>query len=125
LALLCCDQGRWKEAEQWLARARQDPPAPPATYQWFARLDATVRLTAYRGQLEEAVVLARPPTELTDDSDRLNQRAQAWLTLAHALRTTGRTTEADVALASAISLYERKGNLAALTRLRAGEPLGR
>jgi hypothetical protein len=121
LALLCSDQGRWQETEQWLVRARQDPPAPPRTRLWFLRLDATARLIAHRGELEEALVLARQPTELTDDSDRLNQRAQAWLTLAEILRTARRIGEADAAHASAIALYERKGNVAAAGRVRAAE----
>jgi DNA-binding SARP family transcriptional activator len=120
LALLYCDQGRWDEAEQWLPRGRLDPPAPPGTYVWFAQLDATARLTAHRGDLDEALVLARRATELGDDYDRLNQRGDAWRTLADLLRATDRTAEGDAAVERAIGFYEQKGNVAAVARLRVG-----
>jgi class 3 adenylate cyclase/predicted ATPase len=112
LANRCCDQGRWEEAEHWQARAAaMSRPGPIA------------RLAAHRGQLEQALTLASEDVERQEQTDMVNPRAGAWLTLAEVLRASDRAEEADAAVAQAIVIYEQKGNLAAIARLPASLPV--
>ena len=46
-------------------------------------------------------------------------RARIWLALAEVQRAAGDAAEADAAVATALELYEQKGNVAAAERLRA------
>ena len=119
LALLCCDQGRWEEAENWLARGSEDPPAPPGSFIGITRPAVMARLAAQHGELEEALELARRAVEAGEHADRLNAAATAWLALAEVRRARGETAEADAAVAAALQVYERKGNVAAAARVRA------
>ena len=52
----------------------------------------------------------------------LNLRARIWLALAEVQRAAGHAAEADAAVATALGLYEQKGNVAAADCLRAGLP---
>ena len=116
LANLCCDQGRWEEAEHWHARA----PARPSEARLAAdRSRLAARLAAHRGQLEHALTLAGEGVEGADQTDQVNPRAGAWLTLAEVLRASDRAEKADAAVAQAIVIYEQKGNLAAVDRVLA------
>jgi tetratricopeptide (TPR) repeat protein len=123
LALLCCDQGRWQEAADWLAYGQEVDRSPPVYGKAYAeiRLVARARVAAQLGETGEAVVLARAAIEAADRRDTPNGRARAWLALAEVQRVAGNTAEADAALARAIELFERKGNVGALHRLRAPE----
>jgi hypothetical protein len=53
------------------------------------------------------------------ETDGLNRKAGAWLTLAEVRRAAGRAEEAEAAVAEALALYEQRGNVAAAERLRA------
>ena len=79
LALLYCDQGRWDEAERWLASGSEDPPAPHGTFVSLARPAVMARLAAHRGELDEALRLARDAVEVAEQTDRLSQRPHVWL----------------------------------------------
>ncbi len=121
LALLLCDQGRWDEAAAYLAYGEEVDGAEPIQgkiYSWY-RFAARGRLAAHRGELAEALELARQAVEVADRADWLNIRARVWLALAEVTRAAGRTAEADAAVATALALYEQKGNVAAAARLRA------
>jgi DNA-binding SARP family transcriptional activator len=115
LALLCCDEGRWADAEQWLARAA-GVPWPAASPPGILGPAARARVAAHRGELDEALTLAHRAVELADRTDSLNWRARVWLALAEVLQTCGRTEEADAAIKTAIGLYEQKGNVTAAAR---------
>ena len=121
LALLCCDEGEWEEAAEYLSYGRQvDESEPPRGKAYaFLRLAARARLAAYRGQPAEALELARRAVELTVPRAWLQATARVWLALAEVQRVNGNNAEADAAVAAALRLYEAKGNIAAIARLRA------
>jgi hypothetical protein len=87
------------------------------------RAAAAGRLAAHRGDLAEAVRLADRGVAVADGTDMLNMRALAWLALAEVQETAGKSAEADAAHATALALYEQKGNVAAAEQLRR-EPVG-
>ena len=89
------------------------------------RLAGRARLAAHRGQHDEAVALARAAVELAEQTDMLNLRARIWLALAEVQRAAGNGAEADAAVATALELYEQKGNVAAAAALRAARPPAR
>jgi hypothetical protein len=119
LALFCCDDGRWDEAERWLEYGRDVPMAAHFRYETMLRLAARARIAAQRGDSTDAEALARSAVENAERGDVLNAQAFAWLTLAHVSDRAGATSDADAALATAIARYERKGNVAAAARARA------
>jgi tetratricopeptide (TPR) repeat protein len=107
LALLYCDDGRWDEAERCLEYGREIP-----TFGLAAR----ARVAAHRGDLGEALSLARRGVELAGESNGV-----CWLALAEVLRANGEDAEADTAVETAVRIWDRKGNVAAVARLRATE----
>jgi class 3 adenylate cyclase/tetratricopeptide (TPR) repeat protein len=120
LALLCCDQGRWQEAAGYLAYGQEVDCSPPTRGKGYAylRLAARARVAAQAGEHTEAVELARKGVELAPSFNSLNGEARAWHALAQVQRAAGNEAEADAAVARALELYERKGNIAAAARLR-------
>jgi tetratricopeptide (TPR) repeat protein len=112
LARLCCDDGRWDEAEEWVARNRHVRPRDPG------RLATEARLAAHRGDHAEALKLAHEAVERAEATDHLNSRAKKWLVLAEVQRATGHPDEAEAAVTRALELYEQKGNVAAAARAR-------
>jgi ATP/maltotriose-dependent transcriptional regulator MalT len=117
LARFYCDEGRWDEAEECLAYHR-DVAAPGHVVLAAWRLAVTARFLAHRGELAAATDLAERAVEVAESTDMPNVRAAAWLALAEVTRAGDRTAEADVAMATALELYEQKGNVAAAERLR-------
>jgi len=120
LAWLSCDQGRWDEAERWLLEAGHSlwpialtGPSYPASMLVFA---AMARLASHRGESGDALALAKRAVEVGAPSDFLNWKADASWTLAEAQRAAGH--DGDTALATALTLYEQKGNVAAAGSLR-------
>ena len=91
LALLCCDEGEWDEAAEYLSYGRQvDESEPPRGKAYaFQRLAASARVAAHRGEPDHALELARRAVELADPSDWLNETARAWLALAEVQRVNG------------------------------------
>jgi len=61
---------------------------------------------------------AREAIELALTTDALNLQADAYANLAETLRQRGRTEESAAAAATAVKLYERKGNHAAVARMQ-------
>jgi class 3 adenylate cyclase/tetratricopeptide (TPR) repeat protein len=97
LAHLYCDQGRWDEAAEVFA---YDPVAT----------SVRARLAAHAGS-PEALELAEHAAADNPET-RLWRRARMQLVLAEVQLATGLTAEAEASLASAIELFELKGNLA-------------
>ena len=77
LALLCCDQGRWDDAERWIEYGR-DVPVPDYFLDWVVvGLAARSRIAAHRGDLAAAVECGRRAVELAERSERINRSALA------------------------------------------------
>jgi tetratricopeptide (TPR) repeat protein len=112
LANFYCDEGRWDDAEAWLAAYPGDPRGTSGDM-------AEARLKAHRGAHDEALELARSIVEHQDRGDDLNARALMRLGLAEVQRAAGRHEDAALSVARAIELYELKGNLAAAAQTRA------
>ena len=120
LALLYCDEGRWDAAARCLDYGCDVPvPASFITAAPVLGLAGRARLAASRGDLGEAITLARRAVELADETDLLNVRARVWRALGEVGRARGDTANAETAVAAALGLYEQKGNIAAATSLRA------
>jgi DNA-binding SARP family transcriptional activator len=121
LALLYCDQGRWEEAAGSLAYGQEVDGSPPPAGKVFAytRLAARARLAAHAGNHAEAVELARTAVELAALAGSPNLQARIWLALAEVQRAAGNHAKADDAVAQALGLYERNGNIVAAARVRA------
>jgi hypothetical protein len=113
LALLYSETGRWDDATDCLSYGRDVREAHHYTRESVLRLAAESRLAAHSGELSEAVRLAWRATEIADRSECLNLRARVWVTLAMVQRAAGQTTFAEAATASALRLFEAKGNVAA------------
>ncbi len=116
LAKVILDQGRTDEAADVL-RALDDGVGDPDL--WIRGPTARARVLAARGQLDEAEALARRAVAQAEATDFLGFHADALVTLAEVLRLSDRPEGALVALASAIQLYERKGNVVEAGRVRA------
>ena len=76
-------------------------------------------ILARRGELAEAERMARDAVALAERTDFLNHRAEAHVVLGTVLGQKDRSEQARDALAVALSLYERKGNLVAAAQVRA------
>jgi predicted ATPase/class 3 adenylate cyclase len=76
-------------------------------------------LLARRGGLPEAERMARQAVALADRTDFLNHRAEALVVLGTVLGAQAREEDARAALAAALDLYERKGNLVTAGQVRA------
>ena len=85
----------------------------------MSKLAIEARLAAHQGRLEEALTLARSAVAEAEPWDSLGFKAWTWSVLAEVRQARGEAAEADAATATAIDLYERKGNVAAAARLRA------
>lgn len=122
LALMGCDEGRWDEAGEYLAYGEEiDGPEPVQGKVYsFLRFAVKGKLAAQRGELERALDLARRAVVVADRSGWLNIRARLWLVLADVNRDADLGDEADAAVATALALYEAKGNVAAAANVRAG-----
>jgi class 3 adenylate cyclase/tetratricopeptide (TPR) repeat protein len=116
LAMFYCDWGRWDDAEECLA-FHHDAALPIHMVAW--RLVGEARVAAHRGDHLDAAARIRRAVEVINGTDGLNQRARASLALAEVQRAAGQDAEADATLATALELYEQKGNLAAAERVRA------
>jgi tetratricopeptide (TPR) repeat protein len=117
LALLCCDEGRWEDAERWAGYAHDVPVPGYFLHEAVLGLAARARVAAHRGDLDRALELARTGIDLVETSDMSNLRARTWLALAEVRRARGETVEAAAAAETALHLYEAKGNVAAVARM--------
>jgi tetratricopeptide (TPR) repeat protein len=108
-------QGRMDEAEE-LARNSERLAGPNDPSALAPAWSVRAMVFARRGRHEEAEGLARKATQITEDSDWRNLRADRLSDLAEVLRLGGRPREAAQAIEAAIALYERKGNLVSAGR---------
>lgn len=123
LANFYCEDGRWDEAADCLAYGGSIP-VNHSTATAFYRMTGLARVAAHRGQLAEALTFAKRAIEFAEPTDVLNLRAHVWLALAEVERARGASAEAEAAVSAAIRLYETKGNVAAIARLRNAHDAG-
>jgi DNA-binding SARP family transcriptional activator len=126
LVRLHYDAGRWDEAEEMAAFVRSEPLAEDSRGSATRRVALEARLAAHRGRLDDAFELAERAVDRAESRESdLNLRASMWATLGEVRRQGGERAGADDAIATALSLYERKGNRAAATQLRAVREVSR
>jgi tetratricopeptide (TPR) repeat protein len=77
-----------------------------------------VLLLGLRAKLAGRVDDARAAVELASATDALNLQGDAFTNLAETLRHVARADDAAAAVATAVKLYERKGNRAAVARVQ-------
>jgi DNA-binding SARP family transcriptional activator/predicted ATPase len=77
------------------------------------------KVLAHRGKAADAELLAREAVALAEETDMPVFQGDAWADLAEVLDLAGKHVEAADALAQAIALYERKGSMASIDRVRA------
>jgi tetratricopeptide (TPR) repeat protein len=118
LAYLYCDEGRWEDAERCLDYGR-DVLEIKSLFVAAPRFAVSARVAAHRGEYAQALELAQRGVALAERSDMLNLRARLWLALAEVQRHAGAESDARTAVAAALDLYEKKGNVAAAAIVRA------
>jgi tetratricopeptide (TPR) repeat protein len=106
------EQGRYDDAFASLS-AIDEAPAPTDREWLIKRTGVPARLLARRGRLDEAEALAREGVALAADSEFVVLHADVLLDLAEVLELAGDLEEARAATEEAVSIYERKGNVAA------------
>ncbi len=111
------EQGRYDDAFA-LLDAIDETPAPTDCEWLIKRTGIPARLLARRGRLEEAERLAREGVAVAANTEFVVLHADVLLDLADVLELAGRPEEAHEAADEAVSLYERKGDVAATMKAR-------
>ena len=119
---------RLEEADAWAGRAAELGASDDAITQMLWR-QVRAKVLARRGEVEEAVRLARESVATGDETDMLVQQGDTYADLGEVLLLAGKPGEAAAALEQAIERYERKGNIVStqhartrLAEIRAGAP---
>jgi DNA-binding SARP family transcriptional activator len=110
LAGVLCDAGRVDEAEHLARQAQRESSPDDLVTQTVAR-ESLAKALARRGSLVEAETLAQEAIELLASADTLRRQADALLALADVLDLAGNETGARQAIAGALELLRRKGDV--------------
>jgi tetratricopeptide (TPR) repeat protein len=113
-----CAQARYDEAEEW-SRKSAELGASDDVYTQALWRQVRGTVLAYRGDFAEAERLMREALDLIEQTDMLNEHADARMDLAEMLELGGRRDEAAEEVQRALALYERKGNVATAEQARA------
>jgi predicted ATPase len=105
-------QGRDEAAEYYTRLSEQRGSTNDLLTQIIWR-SVRARILARRGDIAQAEPLARQAVSLSKQTDFLNQRGDALLSLAYVLHRAGRVDEARASAAEALDPYQRKGNVVA------------
>jgi tetratricopeptide (TPR) repeat protein len=108
-------QGRLDEAERF-TNVSEDAAAPDDVVSQSKLRSVRAKVLAQRGQLEDAVELAREAVRL--GSNDLNDGARLRLNLGEVLSQAGCREEAIKVVEEAITLFEDKGNIVSAARAR-------
>jgi hypothetical protein len=76
------------------------------------------KILAHQGHFEEAETLARGAVALVAPTDLLSHRGDAMLDLAEVLRASSQIDTYHSVVQTALSLYEKKGNVIGAARAR-------
>jgi tetratricopeptide (TPR) repeat protein len=118
LAQALYELDRLDEAATWADRAAELGASDDAITQMLWRR-VKAKVLACRGEHAEAERLAREALAIGDETDLLNDVADAYADLGEVLALAGRADEAAAAFAEALARYERKENLVMAERTRA------
>jgi class 3 adenylate cyclase/tetratricopeptide (TPR) repeat protein len=111
-------QGRPQEAAE-LCRMAADAAGRDDIVTQVIWRGVKAKVRAAEGRFDQAEALAREAIALVEPTDLLSHHGDAMLDLAEVLRARGRTSDAERAIRTGLSLYERKGNAGAASRARA------
>ena len=117
LAQALYECGELDQADEWAGRASKVGASDDAWTQMLAR-QARAKVLARRGEHVEAERLAREAVALGDQTEMLNDSANAYADLAEVLLLAGKPDDAAAAFKQALECYERKGNLVSAERAR-------
>jgi class 3 adenylate cyclase/tetratricopeptide (TPR) repeat protein len=111
-------QGRYDEAADLLEEAAELGAEDDVVTQAHV-LAGRAKLSARRGELDEAEVAAREGVALAGATEFVDLRADSLLALAEVLRLAGRKDEAADATRQALAIWEAKANVVHTERARA------
>jgi tetratricopeptide (TPR) repeat protein len=111
-------QGRHDEARRFVDRS-QETAAPDDLGTQIAWLTVRARILAATGHLEDAEADALRAVSLAEGTDWSTHHAAACVALAEALYELGRLQDAELAIRTSLTLYEKKGNSVAAEEARA------
>ncbi len=117
-------EGRFEEAARFAATSERNAASEDIHAQIAWRV-ARAKASAGLGAGARAETVAREAVELATATDSPYFAAEALEALAASLTASGRDSEAGLAAAGALELYEAKGNVVAAGRLRADRGAGR
>ena len=117
LARVLADQGEYDEAVELGRVCREELQADVAYAEVVARLVESSALAA-ESRVAEAEARALEALALVEQTDMLDLHGDVLLALADLDRATGRTEDADARTDQAIELYERKGDVVSIARVR-------
>ncbi len=110
-------QGRLDEAATMTDYSKEVAAADDVSTQFLWR-SVRGRILARRGETEEAERVAQEALRLISESDDLESRGQALLSLAEVLALSGRTAAAETRAVEAIEVWERKGDVVSAMQAR-------
>lgn len=117
LAHALYEQGRDDDAYRQSV-VSEESAAPDDTYSQVIWRAARAKVEARRGRAEPGERLAREAVDMAEGTDSLTLRADALSDLGEVLRLAGRPGDATAAVAEAVALYEKKGDVASAERAR-------
>ena len=110
--------GRYDEAEEAASESKRTTQAGDVASETGWR-SVRARVLARRGELDEALSLAREAIAWSETTDSLPSIGDEYASYAEVLQLAGRNAEAVAALEHALELYERKGHRPYAERTRA------
>jgi predicted ATPase/class 3 adenylate cyclase len=117
LAHALCAQGELDEAEGF-SRVSEGAAARDDAFSQVLWRAARAKIRARRRQPAEAEALAREAVARVEKTDLLNTQGDTLADLAEVFMLAGRRTDAAEALEQAAEVFERKGNLTSLDKVR-------
>lgn len=117
LGLVCCELGRYDEAEE-LSRIGEKAAAADDLDAQISWRRCRALVLAQRGESEEAERMAREAVGLAEGTEFLLLRAETWMDLGEIMLLAGSKDEAATAFEQAIDLHQRKQCLALADRAR-------
>jgi tetratricopeptide (TPR) repeat protein len=117
LALVLCDLGRFDDAEEEAGRSLQIAAEDDFASQCEWRM-ARARVLSHRREHEAALALADEAVAIVEPTDYLPMKAECHEVRAGVLAAMGRAADAADELRIALELFERKGVVPAIERVR-------
>jgi class 3 adenylate cyclase/tetratricopeptide (TPR) repeat protein len=127
LARALYEQGRYDEADHFAAVCR-DVAADDDLVSQILWRSVHAKILARRGEHEEAEMLARAAFHIAEATEAIEKRGDTLFDLAEVLDLAGRPDEAVLHAQEALRLYEQKGVVPSIRRVRsflAAEPAAR